>query len=74
MPGLSEKKHLDISPSETTPSSGQNSIAEEHVGNREKSLLRKLDIRLLPPLTILYLLSFLDRSNGTYHTRRQALG
>lgn len=30
----------------------------------EKALLRKLDFRLLPPLTILYLLSFLDRSNG----------
>ncbi|GKZ33835.1 hypothetical protein AbraIFM66950_003919 [Aspergillus brasiliensis] len=29
----------------------------------EKALLRKLDSRLLPPLTILYLLSFLDRSN-----------
>lgn len=30
----------------------------------EKSLLRKLDIRLLPAVSILYLLSFLDRSNG----------
>ena len=30
----------------------------------EKALLRKLDARLLPPLTLLYLLSFLDRSNG----------
>lgn len=30
----------------------------------EKSLLRKLDLKLLPPLCILYLLSFLDRSNG----------
>jgi hypothetical protein len=29
----------------------------------EKALLRKLDYRLLPPLTLLYLLSFLDRSN-----------
>ena len=33
----------------------------------EKSLLRKLDIRLLPAVSILYLLSFLDRSNGTLH-------
>lgn len=32
-------------------------------GINEKALLRKLDYRLLPPLTILYLLSFLDRSN-----------
>ncbi|EMD37229.1 hypothetical protein CERSUDRAFT_106179 [Gelatoporia subvermispora B] len=29
----------------------------------EKNLLRKLDLKLLPVLTILYLLSFLDRSN-----------
>lgn len=45
----------------TSPSSS--SIAET-VGINEKSLLRKLDYKLLPPLTILYLLSFLDRSNG----------
>ncbi|KAH8646375.1 MFS nicotinic acid transporter-like protein [Tricladium varicosporioides] len=32
-------------------------------GINEKTLLRKLDLKLLPPLTILYLLSFLDRSN-----------
>lgn len=29
----------------------------------EKALVRKLDWKLLPPLTLLYLLSFLDRSN-----------
>jgi hypothetical protein len=29
----------------------------------ERALLRKVDLRLLPPLTLLYLLSFLDRSN-----------
>ena len=29
----------------------------------ERRLVRKLDARLLPILTILYLLSFLDRSN-----------
>lgn len=31
---------------------------------KEKKLLRKLDLKLLPALTSLYLLSFLDRSNG----------
>lgn len=31
---------------------------------KELSLLRKLDARLLPGVGILYLLSFLDRSNG----------
>lgn len=30
----------------------------------EKKLLRKIDFRLLPAVGILYLLSFLDRSNG----------
>lgn len=30
----------------------------------EKALVRKLDLHLLPVLTLLYLLSFLDRSNG----------
>ena len=30
----------------------------------EKKLLRKLDLNLLPAVILLYLLSFLDRSNG----------
>lgn len=33
-------------------------------GIDEKALVRHLDWKLLPPLTLLYLLSFLDRSNG----------
>ncbi|KAF9262312.1 MFS general substrate transporter [Marasmius fiardii PR-910] len=32
-------------------------------GVKEKNLLRKLDIHILPGLVVLYLLSFLDRSN-----------
>ena len=31
----------------------------------EKKLLRKLDWHLVPGLTVLFLLSFLDRSNGS---------
>lgn len=50
---------------EKTVSPVSNSIAEASFGVNEKALLRKLDLRLLPPLTLLYLLSFLDRSNGT---------
>ncbi len=34
-------------------------------GVNEKALLRKIDLKLLPAVTLLYLLSFLDRSNGT---------
>jgi hypothetical protein len=33
-------------------------------GINERALLRKLDFNLLPAVGILYLLSFLDRSNG----------
>lgn len=29
----------------------------------EKKLVRKLDFKLIPPLTLLYLLSFIDRAN-----------
>lgn len=36
-------------------------------GINEKKLLRTLDLRLLPAVSILYLLSFLDRSNGINH-------
>jgi hypothetical protein len=39
-------------------------LPAEFADINERSLLRKLDYKLLPPLTILYLLSFLDRSNG----------
>ena len=35
-------------------------------GINEKALLRRLDLKLLPPLTLLYLLSFLDRSNSMF--------
>lgn len=35
-------------------------------GIEEKALIRKLDRTLLPAVTLLYLLSFLDRSNGAY--------
>jgi len=40
--------------------------ATEEIGDGidEKKLLRKLDLHLLPMLTLLFLLSFLDRSNG----------
>lgn len=34
----------------------------------DRALLRKLDWKLLPPLIVLYLLSFLDRSNGMSST------
>jgi hypothetical protein len=50
--------------SKTASSPESASVAEAQFTINEKALLRKLDLRLLPPLTLLYLLSFLDRSNG----------
>lgn len=48
------------------PSSASDSDLEVVPGSiNEKKLLRKLDLRLLPAVSVLYLLSFLDRSNGT---------
>lgn len=41
-----------------------NEDLEATYGVNEAALLRKLDFKLLPALTLLYLLSFLDRSNG----------
>lgn len=46
------------------PSDSDVDALEATTGINEKKLLRKLDLRLLPPVTLLYLLSFLDRSNG----------
>lgn len=62
---IAEKKETDAyaAPEDAATSPSSSSIAE-FAGINEKSLLRKLDLRLLPPLTLLYLLSFLDRSNG----------
>lgn len=49
---------IDHSPSEDSRDVETTSISE-------KALVRKLDLKLLPAVSILYLLSFLDRSNGS---------
>lgn len=46
-----------------SPSTGSEDGQDLYSGINEKALLRKLDRKLLPALTLLYLLSFLDRSN-----------
>ncbi len=48
-----------------SPPSGSEIDQAASFGINEKALLRKLDLKLLPAVTLLYLLSFLDRSNGT---------
>ena len=48
-----------------SPSSESDISQDVHSSINERALLRKLDRTLLPAVTLLYLLSFLDRSNGT---------
>ncbi|BCR90239.1 allantoate permease family MFS transporter [Aspergillus chevalieri] len=67
MTEIEEKNGWQVSPEQkdekSTSPAASTLAAENQVNINEKALLRKLDLRLLPPLTILYLLSFLDRSN-----------
>ena len=58
----------------SSPSYGSDDDGEEEYVIKDKALLRKLDSRLLPALTLLYLLSFLDRSNGALRISEYMLG
>ncbi|RDW62295.1 hypothetical protein BP6252_11728 [Coleophoma cylindrospora] len=58
-----EKIDLDNGAQRTPVSINSDDDYSNPTGISEKALLRKLDLKLLPPLTLLYLLSFLDRSN-----------
>ena len=60
MSEFNEKKY-EQPPSDTSEAYGD---TEQAGVVNEKALIRKLDLRLLPSVIILYLLSFLDRSNG----------
>jgi hypothetical protein len=65
MADVKEVKESDLGPArEKYDSSPAESNIDEFADINEKALVRRLDYKLLPPLTILYLLSFLDRSNG----------
>ena len=57
---------MDEKVPDQAPSEGSEDIAVVEDGSsiNEKALIRKLDFKLLPAVTILYLMSFLDRSNG----------
>lgn len=60
----SEKVDIERPGASTNSDSDIEGIAYGDVN--EKRLLRRLDLRLLPAVSILYLLSFLDRSNGAF--------
>ena len=61
---------IDVKMKEKSPdyplsdSSEGDGTLEQGTPINEKALIRKLDLKLLPAVTVLYLLSFLDRSNG----------
>ena len=59
-----KEKQIDIGPDLENKEAGLKA-SNDHVSEsiNEPALLRKLDLTLLPTLTLLYLLSFLDRSN-----------
>ena len=66
---VSAEKPVDAAATIPPADSPSESEGEENIIN-ENALLRKLDARLLPAVGILYLLSFLDRSNGEPKTSR----
>lgn len=58
----SDEKQVALAADEKTETI--NDTAGNHIDpEAEKKLLRKLDARVLPPLFVLFLLAFLDRSN-----------
>ena len=69
---MSEDREEKKTPSELGDAAAGTSSDPEDEGIpqvNERSLLRKIDATLLPAVGILYLLSFLDRSNGEREAR-----
>ena len=59
-----EKEANPIISTNNLEGSGSTSLASNYVfGVNEKKLVRKIDWKIIPGVIILYLLSFLDRSN-----------
>lgn len=55
--------HNEISvPTSRAPASVQNLSTEQRV-RVEKALVRKVDIRLLPMIVLMYIMNYLDRNN-----------
>jgi len=64
-PGHSTVPSMEFEKASSSPDSG---TVEAATPVEERALLRKIDLKVLPALTLLYLLSFLDRSNGIIST------
>ncbi|KAJ5034953.1 uncharacterized protein L3040_008220 [Drepanopeziza brunnea f. sp. 'multigermtubi'] len=64
---LDEKVNLEVPQQNSSAHSRSSGEAfAKSTGINEKALVRKLDLKLLPPLTLLHSLSFLDRGNSKY--------
>lgn len=61
-----EAEKAEIHQAENTMVDSTNA-AERFSHLDEKKILRKMDLRLIPMLTLLYLLSYLDRESQTLH-------
>ncbi|KAL4931029.1 major facilitator superfamily domain-containing protein [Aspergillus undulatus] len=55
--------HLETETEKQTQLSREQQIIADFPEQKSKKLLRKVDLRLLPPLIALYLLSYIDRAN-----------
>lgn len=62
------------SPIIDTPANSDTEVDGGGAPVNEKKLLRKLDYNLLPAVGVLYLLSFLDRSNGKEDSNQKMPG
>lgn len=61
-------EHLD---EKTSNSSGEIEAQYVELDEAESArVLRKVDMRLVPMLSLLYLVAFIDRSNSTFTTSR----
>lgn len=49
--------------SQTTESDSQHAVSDDHNADLSRKVTRKIDVALLPLLGMMYLLSFLDRTN-----------
>jgi hypothetical protein len=61
-----EKNELDAKPSHDLVEDGLNESSDIAMYDEKetKAILRKIDWRLLPMLTVLYVLAYIDRSNS----------
>ena len=73
MADLFDKDDKKIEQQAASPGEASASDGQDGAQINDNALLRKLDFKLLPAVGILYLLSFLDRSNGSSQLSSKAV-